>query len=79
MLIPVEQLRPGESGTVRSVDGGRGALRRLEAMGVRPGKLVVKVSNLFMGGPVTVTVDGRQVAMGRGMAARVFVETQRSE
>ncbi|GAF92399.1 unnamed protein product [marine sediment metagenome] len=79
MLIPVDQLRPGESGTVRSVEGGRGMLQRLEAMGVRPGKVVVKVSGLFMGGPVTVTVDGRQVAMGRGIAARVLVETQRTE
>jgi len=51
-------------------------LLRLEAMGIRPGKVVVKVSGLAMGGPVTVTVDGRQLAMGRGIAARVLVEGQ---
>ncbi|HUW59065.1 MAG TPA: FeoA family protein [Planctomycetota bacterium] len=77
MLISVDQLRAGKSGVVRSVEGGRGILQRLEGMGVRPGKTVVKVSGLFMGGPVTVTVDGRQVAMGRGIAGRVMVETER--
>jgi ferrous iron transport protein A len=47
---------------------------KLEAMGLRPGKVVTKVSSQFMAGPVTVAVDGRQVAMGRGIAARVMVE-----
>ena len=79
MLISVDQLRAGESGVVRRIEGGRGILRKLEALGVRPGKVVVKVSTVFMGGPVTVTVDGRQVAMGRGIAGRVFVETQQPD
>ncbi len=79
MLKPIDQLRAGESGVVRRIEGGRGILRKLEALGVRPGKVVVKVSTVFMGGPVTVTVDGRQVAMGRGIAGRVFVETQQPD
>jgi len=79
MLIPVDRLRAGESGVVRRIEGGRGILRRLEAMGVRPGKVVAKVSTVFMGGPVTVVVDGRQMAMGRGIAGRVLVEVQRPE
>ena len=79
MLISVDQLRAGKGGVVRSIGGGRGILQRLEGMGVRPGKVVVKVSGLFMGGPVTVTVDGRQVAMGRGIAGRVMVETERDK
>jgi len=49
-------------------------IRKLEAMGLRPGKVVTKVSSQFMAGPVTVIVDGRQMAMGRGIAARVMVE-----
>ena len=75
-MVSIDQLRPGESGMVHSVAGGRGIVRKLQAMGLRPGKVVKKVSSQFMGGPVTVLVDGRQVAMGRGMAARVLVETE---
>ena len=74
MIIGIDQLRAGESGAVRSVAGGRGIVRKLEAMGLRPGKTVTKVSAQFMAGPVTVMVDGRQVAMGRGIASRVMVE-----
>lgn len=79
MLISADKLRSGQSGVVQSIEGGRGIVKRLEALGVRPGKTVVKVSGLFMGGPVTVMVDGRQVAMGRGIAGRVLVETTRAE
>ena len=74
VLIGIDKLRPGGSGVVRSVAGGRGIIRKLEVMGLRPGKVVTKVSSQFMAGPVTVIVDGRQVAMGRGIAARVMVE-----
>lgn len=79
MLISADKLRSGQSGVVQSIEGGKGIAKRLEALGVRPGKTVVKVSGLFMGGPVTVMVDGRQVAMGRGIAGRVLVETTRAE
>lgn len=77
MIIGIDQLRAGESGAVRSVAGGRGIVRKLEAMGLRPGKTVTKVSAQFMAGPVTVMVDGRQVAMGRGIASRVMVEVDK--
>jgi Fe2+ transport system protein FeoA len=33
------------------------------------------VSSQFMAGPVVVIVDGRQVAMGRGMANRIQVDS----
>jgi ferrous iron transport protein A len=43
-------------------------------MGIRPGKRVTKVSSMLMRGPVTVQVDGTQLAMGFGMARRIIVE-----
>ena len=73
MSISLTDLRPGQSARVESIDGGHGMQQRLESLGVRPGKTVTKVSAVFMGGPVTVTVNGRQVAMGRGIASRVIV------
>ena len=79
MLIPIDRLRSGESGEVREITGGRGMVQRLETMGVRPGKVLVKVSAVFMGGPVTVMVDGREMAMGRGIARRVFVEKRQAK
>ena len=49
-------------------------VRKLEVLGIRPGKAITKISAQFLAGPVTVLVDGRQVAMGRGIASRVQVE-----
>ncbi|MFO7957493.1 MAG: FeoA family protein [Candidatus Brocadiia bacterium] len=67
------ELRAGQTAEVLALSGGMGMRRKLEAMGVRPGKTVRKLSSQFMAGPVTILVDGRQVAMGRGIARRVEV------
>ena len=74
MAIELNQLRAGESGVVQGIAGGLGLVSRLESLGLRPGKVVTKVSSQFLAGPVTVMVDGRQLAIGRGMAAKIQVE-----
>ena len=71
------QLRRGESGIVVQVRGGRGVINRLDALGIRPGKRLTKVSSAFMRGPVTIQVDRAQVAIGYGMANRIMVEPVR--
>jgi len=50
------------------------SIRRLEALGIRPGKKVTKISSMLFRGPVTLRVDNAQVAVGFGMADRVVVE-----
>lgn len=75
-MISINQLQAGENAVIRTVAGGVGIVRRLEALGLRPGKTLTKVSAQFMGGPVTVIVDGRYVALGRGIASRVLVEAK---
>jgi len=70
-------LRPGKTAVVVDFHVGRGMLRKLDALGLRPGKVVRKLGAQFMAGPVTVVVDGRQLAMGRGIARKIAVrETQ---
>ena len=76
MTTNLEQLPPGRTAVVVGFSGGRGIMRKLDAMGLRPGKSVRKLSTQMMAGPVTVLIDNRQVAMGRGIARRVQVETQ---
>ena len=48
--------------------------RRLEALGLRPGKVVTKVSGMPFFGPVTIVLDGRQIAIGHGICCKVSVE-----
>jgi ferrous iron transport protein A len=75
--VDLTQLEEGQSGRVVLVSGGHGLIRRLESLGIRVGKNMTKVSAQFMRGPVTVRIDGFQVAVGFGMAKKILVETKR--
>lgn len=79
MRTTVDKLAPGQQGNVVALQGGRGMKARLESMGVRPGKTLRKVSSQLMAGPITILMDGRQMAMGRGIARRIEVETDIEE
>jgi Fe2+ transport system protein FeoA len=57
---------------------GPGLARHLEALGIRPGKKVTKVSSALFRGPITLRVDNSQVAVGFGMANRIIVELDAS-
>ena len=72
--VPLTLLKAGQSGKVVQVQGGMGLANRLSALGIRPGKRVTKLSSMLMRGPITVQIDGTQLAMGFGMARRVIIE-----
>ena len=72
--IPLSQMQTGQSGVVVQIQGGRGLINRLSALGIRPGQRVTKVSSMFMRGPVTIQIGNAQVAIGFGMANRIIME-----
>ena len=72
--VTLNQMLAGQSGKVFEVQGGPGFIRRLSAMGIRPGQRITKVSSMFMRGPVTIQAGNSQVAIGYGMARRIIVE-----
>ena len=72
--IPLSRVEAGQSGIVVQIQGGRGLINRLSALGIRPGQRVTKVSSMFMRGPVTIQVGNAQVAIGFGMANRIIIE-----
>ena len=67
------ELNPGEGGTVVAVQGGRGLQARLRSLGLVEGQTIRKLSAMAWGGPVVVEVKRTQVAIGRGMAAKILV------
>ncbi len=76
MEIPLSQMRPGQSGRVTKIIGGRGMIMRLISMGIRPGATVKKVAGMPLRGPTIVEIAGTTVAVGFGMAQRIFVEVE---
>jgi ferrous iron transport protein A len=72
--LTLAEMRTGQTGTVVGILGGPGLIRRLDALGIRPGKKVTKVSSTLFRGPVILRADNTQVAVGFGMASRIAVE-----
>ena len=73
-LTTLDRMAAGQAGTVAQISGGRGFVNRLQALGIRPGKRITKVSAMFMRGPITIQMDNAQFALGLGMARRILVE-----
>jgi Fe2+ transport system protein FeoA len=79
--LPLTVLKDGETGIVVSINPGRGEgcgrgwgfEKRLMDMGLTPGAEVVMVKSAPFHGPIEVIVRGSRLALGRGMAERIFV------
>lgn len=70
-------MKPGETGIIAEIQGGYQMSHRVEAMGLRAGKKIAKVSSHFWRGPQTVEVENMHVAIGFGMAKKILLEVKR--
>jgi ferrous iron transport protein A len=75
--LTLAEMKTGQTGTVVGVLGGHGLIRRLDALGIRPGKKVTKISSTLFHGPITLRVNSTQVAVGFGMARKIIVEVDK--
>jgi ferrous iron transport protein A len=75
--LTLAEMRTGQTGTVIGILGGHGLIRRLDALGIRPGKKVTKVSSTLFRGPVMLRANSTQVAVGFGMARKIIVEVDK--
>ncbi len=72
--VSLAQMQAGQRGKIVEINGGYGLARKLDALGIRVGKEVTKVSAQWMRGPVLLRQDNTQAALGFGMASKVLVE-----
>jgi ferrous iron transport protein A len=75
--LTLAEMKTGQTGTVVGILGGHGLIRRLDALGIRPGKKVTKISSTLFRGPVMLRVNNTQVAVGFGMAKKIIVEVDK--
>ena len=75
--ISLSVLSPGKVGVVHQLDGGRGFVSRLAALGFTIGAEVTMVQN-FGHGPIIVLVRDTRVALGRGEATKILVKRKGS-
>jgi ferrous iron transport protein A len=75
--LTLAEMRTGQTGIVVGVLGGHGLIQRLDALGIRPGKKVTKLSSTLFRGPVTLRVNNSRVAVGFGMAKKIIVKVDK--
>jgi len=71
--MPLAMLRQGETACIKEIIGGRTARGKLTDMGFVSGK-TVKIHR-SSGGPLIVGLGDNRIALGRGMAHKVIVNT----
>ena len=76
MIVSLTNIKTGSKVRVVRIRGGLGIRQRLSCLGIHPGDLIVLQKSGFMRGPVLVNIHGNQVALGRGVAAKILVEVE---
>jgi len=75
-LVVLDNLKEGQSGKVSFIRGGHNVLQRLLDMGLTPGTRITVVKIAPLEGPVELLVRGSKLALGRGIASKVFVDIE---
>lgn len=57
-----------------SCKGGRGISSKLRQLGLMPGDRITVIQRAPFNGPLLVEVNGRTVALGRGVAGKIEVK-----
>ena len=67
-------MKEGQIGVMRSVQGGSMAAKRLADMGLTPGTEIKLFRKALFKGPVQIEVCGARLVLGRELASRIIVE-----
>ena len=67
-------IKSGERAVIKTLPEGEAA-QRLEALGLRSGKEIEKISCMPFGGPVTVMLEGRHFAVSHSIAEHIEIES----
>ncbi len=77
-LVSIENLKQGQCGKISFIRGGHNVLQRLLDMGLTPGTEVCVDRVAPLRGPVVLSVRSSKLALGRGIASKVFVDLKKT-
>jgi DtxR family Mn-dependent transcriptional regulator len=77
-LVSICNLKQGQCGKISFIRGGHKVLQRLLDMGLTPGTKICVVRVAPLGGPVVLSVRSSKLALGKGVASKVFVELEKT-
>ncbi len=77
-IIPLTNLHAGEKGIIQFMFGGRGQVQRLADLGLTPGAEIILNKKALLRGPVEILIRKTNLAIGYGIAKRIFVKPLQS-
>ncbi len=75
-LVALSELKTGQLGKISFIRGGHLVLQRLLDMGLTPSTKITLLKAAPFEGPIEISVRGSKLALGRGIASKVFVEIE---
>ena len=75
-VLDLTQLQTGKEAKITEIAGGHRMLSKAESLGIRNGVKIKKISSQMMRGPITIEIGKSRVAIGFGMAQKIFVSTE---
>ena len=61
------------------VEGGNALQNRLTQYGLYPGDCLRVLREAPLGGPLLVEINGREIAIGRGVAQKIFIKEDKCD
>lgn len=77
-LVSISNLKQGQRGKISFIRGGHNLLQRLLDMGLTPGTEICVIRVAPLGGPVELSVRNSKLALGKGVASKVFVNVEKT-
>jgi DtxR family Mn-dependent transcriptional regulator len=78
-LISIGNLKQGQCGKISFIRGGHNVLQRLLDMGLTPGTEICVDRVAPLGGPVVLSVRNSKLALGKGIASKVFLDIEKNQ
>ena len=72
--IDLTQIDKGITVEVVEINGGNKFKAKVDAIGLRIGSRIIKLSTQVMSGPVTIKIGSTKLAIGHGMAKKILVD-----
>jgi len=77
--MTLDKIKPHQKVKITAIHGGHNVRQRLNQLGIYIGKhAIVKRGGPF-GGPILLSIDHSDIALGRGMATHVTVEVTENQ
>lgn len=74
MVVSLKDLKPNESGIIKSIGGSGPIRRRLMDMGITPGAKIIMKKVAPLGDPIEVNLRGYELSIRKAEADQVTVE-----